>query len=99
MTLTTKVNEFDRYAIPLTTNHDLTGATLTLTVAHLRVTGETEEIVPTVQDAAGGVVLLELDGTWRPGRHYVQLTIEHAGEKRIAPTGGHLIIEVAESLD
>lgn len=94
----TAVTEGDRYPLTLTTNHDLTDATVTIVVAHLRTEGKTETLTPTVTNAPAGIVELELDGTWQVGRHYLQLVIEQGAEKRIAPTAAYLTIDVENAL-
>jgi hypothetical protein len=90
------VKQGDTFPVSLTVNHDLTGATTRLVVRHLRRDGELETL-PTTD--TGTTVTFELDGTWQPGYHFIELEITRDGEVRTAPTDDTFTILVKPDLD
>lgn len=89
----------DMLPVTLRVNHDLSQATTRLLVRHLTGTGVLEELVHEVRDAAAGRIVVDLDGTWAPGDHFLELKIEQFGVVRTAPTTGLLVIRVVSDLD
>ena len=89
------VKQGDRFPITFTVNHDLTGAEVRLIVRH-GTNGVLEELAHTV---SGNTVTHHLDGTWKVGRHYIELRIMQDGEARTAPTNGTYVLSVVQSHD
>ncbi len=93
------IKQGDKFPVPFTVNHDLTGATTRLLARHLSRTGVLEELDHAVTDAANGVITHTLDGTWAAGKHYLELEITQAGETRTAPTNGQCVLRIDPDLD
>lgn len=93
------VKQGDIFPVTFTVNHNISGATLRLIVRHLSRDGELEVLNHSVTDALNGVVTHTLDGTWAVGRHFLELEIVQAGEKRTAPTSGQCEIRIEPDLD
>lgn len=93
------VKQGDKLPITFTVNHNLTAAIIRLIVRHLTRDGAFEVLPHTVTDAANGVVVHNLDGTWGVGRHFIELEITQGSEIRTAPTKDTYVIRVTPDLD
>lgn len=98
MTIPLVVKRGDMLPVTIRTNHDLTQSTTRLIVRHLNGCGEFEELTHEVRDAATGRIILDLDGTWEAGDHFLELKIEQFDVVRTAPTSGVLVIRVVDDL-
>ena len=94
-----KIKQGDKLPITFTVNHDLTAATIRLLVRHGERDGVLAELPHTVEDAAGGKIVHDIDGTWAIGRHYLEVEITQGAEIRTAPSDDFYLIRIVPDLD
>lgn len=93
------VKHGDRVPVSLTTNHDLSAATVVLAVKHLTRSAPATLVDVEITDAATGAVSFMLDGTWARGDHYLELKITQGAERRTAPSDGTFVIRVVPAIN